>query len=183
MKPYAVNRLDALRKLRDEGYAVVDREGYESLRARGDTLAHFDLLASLIEVGGQVCHEVTTAGSGSMCGVHKHRWPCPTVWQVSRAELVRALRQLRVEYLEAMSGTVVCPVCGVDVEATGRHRDDCFAPEYGIGPECPVEGCTVSIPHYHREDADWGEIAVPLPVAEPRKPSAHSASGPTEQTS
>lgn len=30
--PYAVTRLDALRRLRREGYAVVDRQGYEQLR-------------------------------------------------------------------------------------------------------------------------------------------------------
>jgi hypothetical protein len=30
--PYARSRLDALRRLRDEGYAVVDRGGYERLR-------------------------------------------------------------------------------------------------------------------------------------------------------
>jgi len=35
-RPYAPTRLDALRRLRDEGYAVVDREGYERMRAENE---------------------------------------------------------------------------------------------------------------------------------------------------
>lgn len=38
MSGWARTRLDALRQLRDEGYAVVDRDGYEAQRAENQRL-------------------------------------------------------------------------------------------------------------------------------------------------
>lgn len=49
-----MNRLDAIRKLRDEGYAVVDRENYESLRralrSRSPRPLHFEEVVGPLSV-------------------------------------------------------------------------------------------------------------------------------------
>lgn len=123
-------------------------------------LAQFDLLASLIEAGGKVCHETTTAGGGSMCAVHKHRWPCPTIWQVSRGELVRALRQLRIEHDEAADTQQDFGEGSAQAEATvsapgpspeTAHREQ-------VCPGCATDGSNAMGLHGHLPDCIYNPM-------------------------
>lgn len=70
-------------------------------------VGQFLFLARLVEMGGQVCERVPTAGGGSMCKRHGWPWtdsqPCPVVNTIGRAELVTHIRTMARELEDFLS--------------------------------------------------------------------------------
>lgn len=70
-------------------------------------VGQFDFLANLVEMGGQTCEKVETAGHGFKCKRHGWPWtdakPCPHTYTISRGELVGHLRTLRDELEDFLS--------------------------------------------------------------------------------